>query len=111
MIPHDGYMYQTMENDIAILKLSNPLVFNKYVQPACLPNLAYPYATGETVIISGWGTLTEGGSSPDILNVATVPLIAQEQCNTMYEVYGYPILNGMVCAAFSAGKAKSSNQK
>ena len=48
---------QGLKNDIAILKLTEPLQFNWYnVQPACLPNkwidLQY---SNEKCITSGWG--------------------------------------------------------
>ena len=40
---HEMYDKDTLENDIAILKLSRSLIFNKYVQPACLPEKDYNY--------------------------------------------------------------------
>ncbi len=45
-------------NDIAIIQLSQPVTFNQYVQPACLPNPAYgsyPSSTNiNTVYAAGW---------------------------------------------------------
>ena len=43
LIKHKMYNDDTSENDIAILKLSKSLEFNKYVQPACLPKEDYDY--------------------------------------------------------------------
>jgi secreted trypsin-like serine protease len=34
---HPSYNTQTAKNDITILRLAQPVQFNKYVQPACLP--------------------------------------------------------------------------
>ena len=99
-IVHRHYDDDTMENDIAILKLAKPLVFNKYVQPACLPDKTYSYPTGENLIISGWGSLVEGGGSPNILNVAYVPLITNDDCNKYYR----HITNDMFCAGFKNGQ-------
>jgi len=102
-ILHPAYDDRTSANDIAILKLQKNLEFNRYVQPACLPAEDYAYPPGEDVIISGWGALTEGGGSPNILNVAYVPLISAEDCQSRYRRYGYDISADMVCAAFTAG--------
>ena len=41
------YNEYTSENDIAILKLYKSLIFNKYVQPACLPAEDYNYPVTE----------------------------------------------------------------
>ena len=56
------------------------------------------------MLISGWGALSEGGGSPNILNVAFVPLITQAECQERYRRYGYDITDDMVCAAFTAGE-------
>ena len=40
--------------------------------------------SGQASIISGWGDLREGGAGPNIMNVATVPLITQSQCRRFY---------------------------
>ena len=34
---HPQYNSVTFRNDIAILRVDRPFIFNKYVQPACLP--------------------------------------------------------------------------
>jgi len=38
LIMHKEYDPPTYENDIAILRLSKPAVFNSYVWPICLPD-------------------------------------------------------------------------
>ena len=44
-----------MHNDIAIVKLRNPLIFDDKVQPACLPD-SYFEAKG-IAVASGWGRI------------------------------------------------------
>jgi len=67
----------------------------------------YDYPVGDKIIISGWGALTEGGGSPNILNVAYVPLVSNEECTEKYQPYineGAPeITQAMFCAAFENG--------
>ena len=43
LVMHEMYNMDTSENDIAILELDKSLIFNKYVQPACLPEKDYNY--------------------------------------------------------------------
>ena len=60
------------ENDIAILKLSEPLQFNENVQSACLPNgnelLDLQYSN-QKCVTSGWGN-NEGDQANSKLGIA-----------------------------------------
>ena len=58
---------------------------------------------GENMIISGWGSLSSGGSSPNILQVAYVPLVTHAYCQDKYSKSGYDITEDMVCAGFPTG--------
>ena len=50
---HESFIYNSLENDVAILKLKTPLTFDDKVQPACLPDASFiPQGHG---IASGWG--------------------------------------------------------
>ena len=55
---HPNYDSITFLNDLAILKLSQPVTFTPYIQPACLPNPSYglypSVDTSTTVYASGW---------------------------------------------------------
>ena len=44
-------------NDIGIIRLKRPIIFNQYVQPACLPT--GPVNIGRSVWATGWG-ITRG---------------------------------------------------
>ena len=60
-----GFEYDDMtkDNDFIILKLGSPLIFNKDVQPACLPSSKDYLASDSTedrCFTSGWGTLEFG---------------------------------------------------
>jgi len=92
-----------MRNDIALLKLSQDLRFNNYVQPACLAKLANEvsdYAPGSNVVVSGWGNLLANYAKshyPSMLHVVTVPLISDASCKRR-NIYGSQISYSMVCA-------------
>ena len=58
LIKHPNYNSFTNLNDIAILKLSQRVTFNRYIQPACLPtakSFTFPPANENSWAV-GWGT-------------------------------------------------------
>jgi secreted trypsin-like serine protease len=71
-----GYVSPEFGKDIALLRLAQPLVFNANVQAIALA-VASDNATpvGAAAIVSGWGTVSSGGSSPDQLRSVTVPVV------------------------------------
>ncbi len=74
---HPQYNPVTTENDITILRLAQPVQFNKYVQPACLPG-PEPQPD-EDVVLIGWGALALGGGAYHTLKQTKVKVIGQ--CN------------------------------
>merc|ERR1712141_196418 len=98
--PYNG---NTLENDVVILKLETALTMDANVQPACLPSADYtPETTGKTCVVSGWGTLASGGSTPSTLQWVGVPLITNEVCSQKYSQYG-GVTSDMICAGLDAG--------
>jgi len=103
--PPWGKPMKNLENDIALLKLAQDIRYDKYTQPACLPKLAtenMDYKAGNMVIISGWGSTsaafaTHDALHPTTLQVAQVPLIADETCKKN-EYHGWRITDSMICA-------------
>lgn len=72
---HSGYNSVTAQNDITILRLSEPVQFNKYVQPACLPG-PEPQPN-EDVVLIGWGTLQLYGQPYHELKQTKVKVVGQ----------------------------------
>jgi secreted trypsin-like serine protease len=66
---------QTLANDLAILRLSEPVEFNRYVQAACLPG-PEPQPNSEAIII-GWGANRVGGTPNNQLKQARMKIIGQ----------------------------------
>ena len=50
---HPNYNSRKINNDIALLKLSQPAIFNTYVSPACLPPQGVDIAVGTNCFITG----------------------------------------------------------
>lgn len=87
VIPHERYNSYTIQNDIALIKLAAPLSrsVNGFTNPICLPYPNSPVPVGHQGIISGFGTVSEGGRASRNLLATTIPIQPDSQC---YRVYG-----------------------
>ena len=92
-----------MANDIALLKIGVPLSFDDFVQPIALPS--QEQASSGDALITGWGALEEGGSSPDVLQKVTIPIVTDDECRAEYGESD--ILDSMICAGTEAGGVDS----
>uniref|UniRef100_A0A8C6YI87 Peptidase S1 domain-containing protein n=1 Tax=Naja naja TaxID=35670 RepID=A0A8C6YI87_NAJNA len=55
IVPYQEYNPQSEANDIALVELSSPVIFDNYVQPACLPHSTVDSETlFSDCYISGW---------------------------------------------------------
>lgn len=98
IINHPNYDSDTYNNDMSLLKLSSPVSFTNYIQPVCLTSYNTGPDTGSDVWVTGWGTLSSGGSSPDKLQEVMVPVVSQSQCDSSYSSQGININDNMLCA-------------
>uniref|UniRef100_A0A8D0G928 Hepsin n=1 Tax=Sphenodon punctatus TaxID=8508 RepID=A0A8D0G928_SPHPU len=108
IVYHDGYFpfldpnSEENSNDIALMHLATPLVFNEYVQPVCLPALGQPLVDGKLCTVTGWGNTQYYGQQAEVLQEASVPIISTSVCNSP-EYYGNQIKPKMFCAGFATG--------
>ena len=97
IINHPDYNSATTDNDYAILRLASPVTFTNEVSPACLPaDLSNTFA-GVLATVTGWGTLSSGGSQPTVLQEVDVTVTTNAVCNNAYG----SITANMICAADS----------
>jgi len=75
VIKRDDYDKTSVNNDIAILKLSEDVVFNENIVPACLPTDSSKTYANTTAVVSGWGTTSEGGRVSDVLKETTIIIL------------------------------------
>ena len=108
VIRHERYNKPTrFANDIALLRLEKPAVLGKGVGLVCLsnPNHTLPIDNqNKKCWITGWGTLSSGGGSPNVLQEASVPLVSKSRC-----LVAYPrkIDDSMLCAGLDKGGVDS----
>ena len=77
-------------NDIALLKLKSPLVFNQNVQPACLPPSIDYYPVHKTCFVSGWGKLGISAPTPQNLQFVDVKIFSKAECKARYPQWFKP---------------------
>ena len=53
--PHTGYVAYYLGNDMAILTLTEDVVFNDYIRPVCLPDVDEMFPLTSLCYSSGWG--------------------------------------------------------
>jgi len=93
---HPGYTSSNNDHDLSILTLSSPLQMSRSVSPVCLPPLPPSPYTGVVSTVSGWGTLSSGGSQPDRLMEVNVTVIDNTECRAAYG--STVITDSMICA-------------
>ena len=103
---HESYNDPTsLAHDIALLKLKTVATLGGVVGTVCLPDVNHPLLEGKRCYITGWGTLSSGGSQPDYLQEALVPIVSKQKCETAYGANN--IHASMVCAGLDAGGVDS----
>jgi secreted trypsin-like serine protease len=103
VIIHPAYDPNSSDNDIALLRLANPVVPGTGV--GVIPLVFSPAqdalaAPDVLAMVSGWGATSEGGDSPNILQKVRLPLVSNATCN---EAYGGSITGNMLCAGLPEG--------
>ncbi len=81
IIMHPQYNGNNYNNDIALLKLSDPINLDDPATAKVDLVRSFDVETGLTDAgvmskVSGWGNLSSGGESPDILHAVEVPIVA-----------------------------------
>merc|ERR1712112_318227 len=87
-----------VNNDIAILKLSQEVVFNSNVVPACLPTDASRTYTGYSAYVSGWGTTQESGSTSNVLKVTQQKILPNTDQVCVTGSMDNPVPSSKMCA-------------
>ncbi|KAJ8664239.1 hypothetical protein QAD02_005901 [Eretmocerus hayati] len=91
------------ENDIAILVLKIPIVFENVVQPISVFHQGEMSIPGTLANITGWGKTSESGSTSQILRVAQVFIVDKAHCDKAYQGDYGGIPDGQICAAHPLG--------
>jgi secreted trypsin-like serine protease len=75
---HDG---QSLENDIALLRLRRPLRLKPGVCLVCLPARNSPVRPGTRCVVTGYGYTSESGPAALKVRQAQVPVVSESRCS------------------------------
>ncbi|KAK5647141.1 hypothetical protein RI129_002033 [Pyrocoelia pectoralis] len=108
VIVHRNYDPVTFENDLALLELEHPVLFDEHIVPICLPRDGEDF-TGRMATVTGWGRLKYGGGVPSILQEVQVPIMENQVCQEMFRTAGHTkvILESFLCAGYANGQKDS----
>lgn len=101
------YSPETLDNDIILMKLKDPLEFNFFVQPACLPKENEDPPPKTRCLVSGWGTVSQRNPRyAEDLQWADVYISNQNRCKKVYSSLklSHQITSNMICADNNKGK-------
>jgi len=99
---HEDWDHSTLANDIALIELPEPIEFNDYIKPSCLPTKGHECSPGEMVSVIGWGKPSDSASSisPTLQMVHDIPVMSNSECNDYYGIVG----DGIVCIDTTGGR-------
>ncbi len=108
-----GYVDPTEGKDVALMRLSSPLDLSaSTVTPIDIvtpsDEAAGLAAPGSDVTVTGWGTLSSGGQSPDVLQSVVVPVVSNAQADSAYNTVN--ITDDMIGAGLIGVGGKDSCQ-
>ncbi|CAG2116201.1 unnamed protein product, partial [Medioppia subpectinata] len=107
VVVHKDYVDKGFINDIALLRLNEPINYSKHVRPVCRPTEAEDVSKWHRQLCTtvGWGKLFEHGRIfPDTLQEVKLPVISTEECRkrTLFLPL-YKITDNMFCAGYDRG--------
>ncbi|XP_035248528.1 coagulation factor X [Anguilla anguilla] len=100
VLTHKHYVPETYHNDIALIKLKDPIRFTPFALPACLPENDFAEEVlmrQDQGMVSGFGRLREGGRQATLLQRLSVPYVDRAVC---IESSQFKITNRMFCAGY-----------
>ncbi|KAM3916890.1 transmembrane protease serine 9-like [Leptodactylus fuscus] len=109
IIKHPWYTGVGSKGDIALVKLSSPVTYTKYIMPICLPSASVTLPCGMECWVTGWGTINSGVNLPypKTLQKVMTPIIDRTTCDYYYHVDSNSstpiILDGMICSGYKEG--------
>uniref|UniRef100_A0A672UWG5 Peptidase S1 domain-containing protein n=1 Tax=Strigops habroptila TaxID=2489341 RepID=A0A672UWG5_STRHB len=107
-IIHPSFNKTTMDSDIALLQLAEPLEFNRYVRPVCLPAEEEAVQPSSVCVVTGWGAHEEGIEKGRKLHQLEVPILVLDTCQSYYVNLPSKVTRKMICAGFPLEDGKDS---
>lgn len=94
-IQHPDYDMLTQDNDIMLIKLTTPSLY----EPVRLDDGSENLYNGQTLTVMGWGKTSSFGPVSETLLEVDVDFFPSQRCNRRYNFRGAFITRNMMCAA------------
>ncbi|XP_029383594.1 chymotrypsin-like protease CTRL-1 [Echeneis naucrates] len=99
IIVHPDYNDTLFDNDIALMRLSNPLTFTDFIRPICLASNSSQVYNSTLCWTTGWGRFGRDEPPADVLQEVQIPVIGNNECSCRYRpVQEANISGNMICA-------------
>ncbi|XP_069840709.1 serine protease 53 [Dendropsophus ebraccatus] len=111
IVIHEDYTHYTNGNDIALVKLSQPVTFTRFIHPVCVPKSVHHFAFRSDCYVTGLQDVPENVplESQRLLEKVTQTLIGWRTCNCIYNSQKRPDMSnpakpGMLCTLDTNGE-------
>ena len=99
--PFPGNLFESLQNDIAVITLDASLTFNEFVQPICLPQQNEEFHNETMAIVSGFGD--SKGPPPENLLYVAKPVVSNKECASLIPPIFGIVTDDMLCAGYLEG--------
>lgn len=104
---HCLYNQPMYHNDIALMRLAEPIVYNERTQPVELAT-SNTLKEGDKLLLSGWGSIKLWGRTPDILQEAELSYMDHDKCSAGVRNAAW-LGAGHICTDTKDGKGSCHN--
>ncbi|NXM24641.1 OVCH2 protein, partial [Oxyruncus cristatus] len=107
-IIHPSFNETTMDSDIALLQLAEPLEFKHYVHPVCLPAKEEQVQPSRMCMVIGRGAHEADREKGKKLQQLEVPILVLGTCQSCQINLPNKVTQRMICAGFPLEEGKDS---
>ncbi|KAL9702331.1 hypothetical protein quinque_005849 [Culex quinquefasciatus] len=102
IVNHPGYSSLSLANDISVIRVATPFVFNANVAPVALASAFLESGAGAQA--SGWGQTSHPGSLPNHLQWVNVDIITLAECRSRHSaINAARVHDNTICSSSPTG--------
>ncbi|XP_064082078.1 proclotting enzyme-like [Macrobrachium nipponense] len=108
IIVHEHFVRNNLMNDIALLRMDEPVQLSYSIRPVCLPDVQewdealFNGTSKRHGVVAGWGLTKEQGDRSPILLQVHLPFLNVSKCQEVYKRIN-PVSEKMLCTYHEAG--------
>uniref|UniRef100_A0A182IUU5 Peptidase S1 domain-containing protein n=1 Tax=Anopheles atroparvus TaxID=41427 RepID=A0A182IUU5_ANOAO len=84
IITHPNYKPSRRYDDIALIEVVSPFLFDQLVKPVCLSTSLEDVDSTQLLLAAGWGQTETRSSSPDALFIANLTTVPIDECGKQF---------------------------